>query len=150
MLEDRPQARDDGDRCLRRRKPPQREQTLVHRACGRRARLERHALSLGEEQHPIVAQPSRKLGTPATRAVLTRGDERHVAPTLCDERGPGEGAASRGGLGNDEALASFEPSVELAITFASFGEREDAPEPRGGGHERGGAGGGHAPSNVSH
>src|SRR5207237_3305528 len=48
VLEEGAQARDDGDRGLRCREPPEREEPLMDRGHRRRARLDGHRLALGQ------------------------------------------------------------------------------------------------------
>jgi len=100
VLQERAQARDDGDRGVRGREPPEREKPLMHGRAGRRARFERHRLALGERQHAILTEPTGELRPPAPRPIFARCDERDRARVLRDERRPCKGARTRRGVGD--------------------------------------------------
>ena len=126
VLEERPQARDDCDRGLSRREPPERQEALVHRGPRRGGGFERHRLALRKREDPLLAEPARKLGTPAACAVLARRHECDDARVLSDERGPREGTRSGSRVRNDDALPILEPRGKGAVRLAPVGELENS------------------------
>ena len=108
MLEKRAQAGDDGDRDMRGRKSPEREQPLMDCGTGRGSGFEGHRLALGEREHALFAEPSGELGSPTARAVLARRHECDSSCVLRDERRPRERPRPRVRVGHDEALPILE------------------------------------------
>jgi len=109
VLKQRAQARDDGDRSLRAREPPQREEPLVHRRARRRTHLKRHRLALREREDAFVAEPPGELRAPAARAIFARCDESDGAAAVRDQRRPRERARAGGRVRDRDALAIPEP-----------------------------------------
>src|SRR5437899_3154528 len=130
VLEKRAQARDDCDRGLRAREPPERKQPLVHRAARGSTGLERHRLALRERENAVLAEPAGELGTPSPGAVLAWRDEGHGPGVDRHQRGPREGAAPGGGVGDRHTPSVREPRREVPVALASSGEGQKPAESR--------------------